>query len=338
MIFFSIFATFACVSNDVMIKVISRITYEENDLIKRFQKPITMSFFIFLGVVLVWIIDRKKYHPKVLIMFIIPSVFFLFSTLLLNSAVVYGKASVCFIIRHSLMLFMPIATNKKIPRGYQLFAISIVFVATILAFLANEGSLWIPFAALASQFLKVGQIYFEKNLLSEVHIIDSQMISGEGIWASLMSLFIVFPLAYIIPGGDNSSLSGGALENVIDGLAVMFSSAKIILGMALLMFTSFLTSSSSLLLTGDKQSIYFVIIDILVSFLTWGILLIIGNDYGELLNLKSIYQIIALLLYSFASLVYNQIIRFKCFRYSEWTLISDQEKPVDDIGLLQDID
>lgn len=338
MIIFSVCATLATVSNDVMIKVISRITYEENDLIKRFQKPITMTFFIFLGVILVWVIDRKNFHPKVLILFLAPSVFFLFSTVLLNSAVVYGKASVCFIIRHSVMLFMPILTNKRFPRGYQLFSVSIVLVATILAFLANEGSLLAPFAALASQFLKVGQIYFEKNLLNEVKIIDSQVISGEGIWASIISIFVLFPLAYIIPGADNSSLSGGALENVIDGFAVMFSSPKIILAMSLLMFTSFLSSSSSLLLTGDKQSIYFVVIDILVSFLTWGILLIIGNDYGELLSLKSIYQIFALILYSFASLVYNQIVRFKCFRYSEWTLITNQDKPVDDIGLLQDID
>ncbi|KAH0795455.1 putative membrane spanning protein [Histomonas meleagridis] len=230
---------------------------------------------------------------------------------------------------------MPIVTAGKIPRGYQFFAIGIIVIATIFAFLANEGPIWPPFAALCSQIFKVFQIFFEKKLLHEVKILDSQIVSGEGICAFIFSAVIILPLAYVIPGSDVSSLSGGALENVIDGLSVMFSSVKIILGAFILILSAFLSSSSTVLLPGDRQSVHFVVIDIIVSVLTWTILLIMGGEYGELLSTKSIWQIFALILYAFASLVYNQIIRFKCFRYSEWTLISNQEKPIE---LLEDID
>lgn len=325
-ILFSVLTALACVCNDVMIKIISCIPIDSS----RFERPFTITFFVFLGMLIVWFINRPSIHPKVVIMLLIPSVFQVLSFVLFNYAVVFGQASVCFIIRHSIIMFLPLLTVGKKPRAYQLLAIGLVVLATIFGFFAHQGDLLMPLLVVLSQLAKAGQMTFERRLINEgVELSESTAIPGEAFWSLILSLLVVFPVAAIIPGNDPSSIPGGSLENISVSFSQVFSSLKVFLGILLLVFTSFLSSSSTLLIVSDKNSISFAIVELAVSVLAWAILLIIGEDIGELLCVESIWQVIALLLYGFASLIYHQIIRFPCFRYSDWSHLSDQGRPME---------
>ena len=315
----------ACVANDVLIKVVSSVEIDG----EAFQRPFVISFFIFIGMSLVWFLERPWPHARVFVMLLGPAVLQTASVLMFNCAVVFGQASVCFVIRHSLLMFMPIAMLGRRPRGYQILAIGIVVLATAFGFFAHLPDWHIPLLVVAAQLLKAGQMAVEKRMLEEVEISDCLGISAEAAWSTLLCLFIAFPVAAIIPGSDESAIPGGSVENVRASFGLIFSSAKLAVGVLIVVFMAFLSAGTGLMITGNRAKVTFVVVGLVVSLVAWAVLLAIGKSVGEIVSWNSLWQLLSFVLFVVASLVYHQVIRFPCFTYSEWAHLSDQDVPME---------
>jgi hypothetical protein len=65
------------------------------------------------------------------------------------------------------------------------------------------------------------------------------VIGCEGLWGTVLSLLVVYPLAYLAPGQDN-----GSFENPFDAIAMITSSPQLTVR-PLLLLPHFLLSSGS---------------------------------------------------------------------------------------------
>lgn len=315
----------ARVTNDVMLKVVSSLSIDGVS----FSRPFTIAFFLLIGTSFVWFLERPRPHPRVFVLLLGPAVFRTASELLMTYAIVFGRASVCFVIRHSLTMFLPMALAGKRPRGYQLLAVGIAVCATAIGFAAHLPDWRIPLLVVIAQFLKAGQLAIENCIRDDVDVCECLGISAEAAWGAILTALIGFPLAAIIPGADESSLPGGSLENVRLSFSTIVSSFKLVLGVLVLSFAAFLSGGAALMITGARARITFVWVDLAVSLVAWIVLLAIGKSVGEVISWNSLAQFVSFLLFAFASLVYNQVIRFPCFTYSEWAHISDQDVPLE---------
>lgn len=317
--YIAILSALTAIACDVIVKLISTVKSDLPSFRYRpFSKPFTISFLISIGTSIISTIQKPNCPLRTAIVFLIPSVLSAMFLLLFNYAVVNGQAFVSFVIRQICMIFIPLILTFKKPRSYQYLVIGIASISLILAFLSHIGSIIYPFLALISMLFKLGQIYAESKLLQKYDIEPSTLLGLEGIWSTIFILFLVFPIVYLIPGSDVSSLSGGALENAYDAVIMIFTTPRIALGTAIIIFTSYLSQQTTLLLSNAKDSLPYVVSDIIGSIGAFIIFSLLVSDETLFTSADGPLQIVALILYCCATLLGNRIIKLPWFQYSEW--------------------
>lgn len=210
---------------------------------KLFAKPIMMLLLMFTGMVpaiLFWKIQQYFTAPaqrdvvptKTLMVLIVPCVCDLLCTLLLLIAQLYITASMWQMMRGTVIIVTALLKNivlKHKLRKHMWFGVFIITFAMMLvastSFFGNTdegakkagrdpriGILLVVFGCIAQGV----QYVFEEKVMSVDNAPPLVVIGAEGLWGTFLSLVLVYPIAYLMPGSDN-----GSYEDPFDAIAMI---------------------------------------------------------------------------------------------------------------------
>ena len=213
----------------------------EDGSVKLFAKPIAMLLLMFSGMVpaiFFWLLQQAFVDPKDrehiswnhIVVLIIPCVCDLLCTLLLLVAQLYITASMWQMLRGSVIcitaILKRVVLNHRL-RNHMWVGVGIITAAMIIVasvpFLSPDTSanaVPIGDAKLGIVLVLLGclaqgvQYVFEEKVMAVDNIPPLVVIGFEGIWGTLLTLFIVYPIANMVPGQD----LGGRYESYADSL------------------------------------------------------------------------------------------------------------------------
>ena len=215
----------------------------EDGSIKHFEKPIMMLLLMFSGMVpaiFFWLLQQAFIDPKdrehitwnQMIVLIVPCICDLLCTLLLLIAQLYITASLWQLLRGSVIcitaILKRVVLNHRLRKhmwmGIGIITVAMVIVASV-PFLspdtsAENGSTSASDAQFGIMLDLLGclaqgvQYVFEEKVMAVDNIPPLVVIGFEGIWGTLLTLFIVYPIANMVPGQD----LGGRYESYADSL------------------------------------------------------------------------------------------------------------------------
>mmetsp|Transcript_25261 Transcript_25261/g.47938 ORF Transcript_25261/g.47938 Transcript_25261/m.47938 type:complete len:547 (-) Transcript_25261:155-1795(-) len=94
---------------------------------------------------------------------------------------------------------------------------------------APEGSVGTPAQQLfgimlvvVSQAIQAAQLTFEEHFLNDLNIPPMLVVGMEGVYGVLVAVFVLLPVAYLLPGND-----AGSFENTLDSLELIASSHEV---------------------------------------------------------------------------------------------------------------
>jgi len=314
-------------ANDLVIKLVSLIVSDEPEFLFRpFYKPITLSFFSLFGVLIIWVFEKRKISFEFFTKSFFVSFYNVVSVVFFNFALIYGQSDVLFIVRQQIQHVIPIFLQKSKIRGFQLFGISISVIGIIICLFSYNGSFWFLIIVAVSQALRIPQAKSELLLVEDHQVTPVYLMSSEAFIGILITTFIIFPIGYVIPGDEPSLFSGGSLENFFDSISMIFQTPRIILGVLLVIFASFIATLSLLILETDRRCITYILSDLFGIFGGWFSLYILNKPEKRH---SMIFPILSCIFYALSYLIIQQFIRFKFFNYSEWMQLDQQETPMD---------
>ena len=289
----------------------------------------TITLLTFIGTVFLWIIKRPKADKYASALIIVPSVFNVIGNMLYNFSIVYGDPFASLIIKEAIALLLPFIIKSSIPKGYQLAGSVLALASFIFALFSDIGEFKYICLAACSMLFKFFQIFFEKWVLGNNESLEpSALIVGESAWGIILSIFVFLPLAYIIPGNDESSLYGGSIENAVDGIKMMLTTLRIGIGCLALILLSFCYSYTSCLSSQELNPTVIFIADSVCSLVAFIIFSFFVGDENPFQSYSGYVKIVALLLYCAATLIINAVIKLPFFTYTDWNPIQEQERDI----------
>jgi len=295
----------------------------------RFEKPLTVTWVIFLGMGLIlpyhfiyerfFLPENKRsvFDKKVLGFLMIPACFEVFSTAIAQVALLSLSASVFQITRCFVVIFTAILKHfllRQQMRRYMWIGACVSFFGLALvsstAFiqpfqLENEldarlGIMFLLFSCLIQGL----QFIFEEKVLLNESAPPLVVVGMEGLWASIFMIIVVFPIAFFIPGSDK-----GSLENLHDSLVMFQNSDQIQALICVLLFTVFIYYVFSIFVTHMINLIWHAVSDNLTIITIWIVNLIIyystNQRFGEAWTYLSGIELVGLLILFFGTAIYN---------------------------------
>lgn len=218
----------------------------EDGSIKSFGKPIMMLLLMFSGMIpaiFFWLLQQAFIDPKDrdritvsnMIVLIIPCVCDLLCTLLLLVAQLYITASMWQMLRGTVIcitaVLKRVVLNHRLRNhmwvGVGIITAAMVVVASVPFIVpvnnggtAEENAASTADAELGIMLVLLGclaqgvQYVFEEKVMAVDNIPPLVVIGFEGIWGTLLTLLIVYPISNYIPGSD----VGGVFESSADSL------------------------------------------------------------------------------------------------------------------------
>lgn len=301
-----------------------------------FEKPICMVLLMFTGMVpaiFFWLFqqwqleekDRDKVESKTLIVLIIPCLCDLICTLLLLCAQVYITASMWQMLRGTVIVIT--ALLKKFALGHNLrthmwIGVTIISLAMMIVACvslvstsdddsttnnnnpnARIGVILVLVACLAQGV----QYVFEEKVMAVDNAPPLVVIGMEGLWGMVLSILVIYPIAYITPGSDM-----GSYENPYNSFYMIYNSPvlmRIVIG-----FVFFVTcyNCSVIYVTKFLSAMWHAILDNFRPITIWGFdlylyyVLVPGLSYGEQWMVPGSYiQLAGLAVLLFGTAVYN---------------------------------
>ena len=153
------------------------------------------------------------------------------------------------------------------------------------------------------------QYVFEEKVMADDDPAPPLVVIGmEGLWGTALSLFVIYPLAYILPGSD----VGGCFENPWNDFYMISSSPflpSLVIGFVLTVTTY---NCSAIYVTSYLSSVWHAILDNFRPITIWGLDLFIfyqllpGSSYGEQwLSPGSYIQLAGLFVLLTGTAIYN---------------------------------
>jgi hypothetical protein len=146
----------------------------------------------------------------------------------------------------------------------------------------------------------------------------------EGLWGTSLTLLVVYPLAYFVPGSDN-----GSFEDPWDALAMMNSSTTLLSLCIAFVFTVTGYNCAAVYVTRFLSAIWHAILDNFRPITIWGMGLLLyyvivpGSGFGEFWSTSSWLQFAGLMVLFLGTAVYNGSL---CTCGDEYTMIKDIDK------------
>ncbi|GKT22520.1 hypothetical protein ADUPG1_012143 [Aduncisulcus paluster] len=275
---------------------------------------------------------------------IIPSaVFNLAGSFLLNIGFALGVSPSIFqFLGGSVIIFsalFSIIFMKKCLKGYQWYAIGICLVGLILV--AASGALSdssgddvdstsIQQQILGMALVVLGQVAYasqfacEEHIMAKLHASPNQIVAFEGIYGVIITLFILVPLFYIIPGDDN-----GHAEDFFETFIMIKNNWYILLPSFGFVFSIALYNLCGQNVTAITTCVHRTLLEALRCVVVWTVSVIEGYTVhslpiGETLSWWSILEAVGFIILTYGTLVYNDIVKHdKLFDYSEEKLAPD---------------
>lgn len=160
---------------------------------------------------------------------------------------------------------------------------------------------------LAGAFVQALQFVFEEKVMTmEIPAPPLLMIGMEGVWGTLLCVFVMYPIAYYIPGDDH-----GSYENFENTFTMIKNSTTIKMSFVVYFFAIFGYNLFAALVTFLLNSVWHAILDNFRPITVWTVDLLIyyvivqGGDLGEPWTKWSFVQLIGMFVLFYGTAVYN---------------------------------
>jgi len=179
----------------------------------------------------------------------------------------------------------------------------------------------------AAQALQAFQTIIEEKFLHDMEAPEPFIVGMEGLYGLLLCSFISMPIAYFLPGREGLGLH----ENTLDSF-VMVSKNPVLLAVNLVyivvilvfnLFGMMITQVTDAMLRNIMEPIRTLLVWVTMVFVCY---VVTKQKAGERVNLWSLLQLAGFIVLSFGILVYNGVIRFKCFKTKSDEHGDDEEK------------
>lgn len=189
--------------------------------------------------------------------------------------------------------------------------VSIILVGFVAVFTAGDansgetnplrGVILILLGALVQSL----QYAFEEKIMSsEISAPPLLLIGMEGLWGSLICIFIVYPIAYFYPGPDH-----GSYENPFNTWYMLVHSKEVQTIFAVYFLSIFFYNVLAVLVTYTLNSVWHAILDNFRPITVWGsdlfIHYFIYAAYGETWTNWSYLQLLGLFVLLYGTAIYN---------------------------------
>ena len=276
--------------------------------IKHFEKPWAMTTVMFLGMAfcipLAYYVEHlnkkekgreeresllvdegveAREHSNKTWMLIIPTVFDLMATILMNIGLLSVTASVYQMLRGAEMLFAALFAvvflKRKLNRNHHtgivccLLGIALVGSSTLLIGTKSDdtketGNGDILFGMLLivlSQAVQAAQITFEDFFMADIAIPPLKIVGYEGLFGSLMMVGIMLPMVQHLPGKDGN----GIHEDSIDTWHMISNSPMIASILVLDMFAMLAYNISGMCVTGHLGAVFRTVLETSRTLFVW---------------------------------------------------------------------
>ncbi|RLN92020.1 hypothetical protein BBJ28_00008462 [Nothophytophthora sp. Chile5] len=323
--------------------------------VKKFEKPIFQTWLMFLAMVFAlpihwayhWHVERQwrrnnrtgmKYHyripRKMYFLLALPAAFDLFATFLANIGLMYVTVSVFQLMKCTVIVFvalLKVFALKDRLRSYMWIGIALNMLAALMVGATsladadsqeNNAATQHPgfgiLMIVLSCAIQAVQYVFEEKLMDEGDSAPPLVVVGmEGVWGLLLTSFIVYPVAYLIPGSDL-----GSNERFDDAYEMLVNSklAQIVVLIYLLVILGYNVFAVSV--TYLLNSIWHAILDNFRPITVWGMDLLLfylftQGAFGECWTIWSWLQLTGMITLLVGTAVYNGTIRLPGFVYLE---------------------
>lgn len=303
-----------------------------NGEVKPFSKPITVLFLMFSGMVpaiIIWAIQQQMREPfererltmKLMLLIIVPCLCDLLCTLLLLVAQLFITASMWQMLRGTVICITAILKSvvlrhklrKHMWVGVGVITVAMILVACTSLFNSSAepepgsrdpriGVLLVLLGCLAQGV----QYVFEEKVMAVDDVPPLVVIGMEGVWGAVLTLVVVYPVAYLVPGSDN-----GSYENPWDSITMIMNSRWLQCLLLAFMFTVTIYNCMAVYVTRYLSAIWHAILDNFRPITIWGVDLLIfyyilpGSAFGESWTPASYMQLGGLMVLFFGTAVYN---------------------------------
>lgn len=252
---------------------------------------------------------------------IVPSIFDLIATSLCMFGLRYINVSIYQMLRGGAIVFVAILKHFMLGDKLKTFmwigvfwnVVSIVLVGGSAMFSTpdateetqyNNPALGVLLVLLGAFVQSLQYAFEEKVMTMDVAAPPLLLIGMEGLWGSIICLFILYPLAYYMPGPDH-----GSFENPFNTL-YMFQNSQSVQGMFWLYFCSiFFYNTFAVLVTYMLNSVWHAILDNFRPITVWitdlVIFYFISQAMGEAWTVWSWMQLGGMIVLLYGTAVYN---------------------------------
>lgn len=323
---------------------------------KKFEKPIFQTWGMFLAMIFAlpihylytWYVHRA-YHAKngyekvgaslpppavplrTYFLLAVPAAFDLIATFLANVGLMYVTVSVFQLMKCTVIIFVAILKAfvlKDRVSSYMWVGIGINTVAVFLVGMTSFGdadeqvnnvtnnpAVGILMIVL-SCLVQSGQYVFEERIMDE-SCQPLVVVGMEGLWGFMFTTFIVYPIAYFVPGNDL-----GSYERFDDAWTMLQGNTGAQVVALLYVFVILGYNVFAVLVTYLLNSIWHAILDNFRPISVWGTDLLIfyvftNGNFGEAWTAWSWLQLGGMLLLLCGTAIYNASIRIPGMDYSE---------------------
>lgn len=163
---------------------------------------------------------------------------------------------------------------------------------------------------MAGQVVQAAQVIAEEWLMKDVDLPGMQIIGWEGAWGTLMMLFIVYPLLYVIPGSDH-----GHMEDVIDTFTMVKNSTHLLMLVIIYLISCGSFNASGIAVTGALSATHRMMMDASRTSVIWLFGLTVhykidaSSPYGEAWTSYSYLQLVGFLILVTGQGIYGEMIK-----------------------------
>jgi len=273
---------------------------------------------------------KKKSNP---IIIAVPACFDLIASTMMTYGLIYVSVSIFQMLRGSMVIFSTVLSRIFLPgrrvKTHELIGIITCFIALCIVGVAgflipqpqgdtNPVSMAIGILlVIFSQVIQAGQIVTEEFLLKDLTLPPLSVVGYEGVWGTLLMIFVACPIAYFVPGSDYSTMKHNSLENTLDSFICLASSSSLIIAVSLFCLAVFLYNCYGMLITDSFSAINRTIFEAVRTAVVWIVSLVIqaikpGSPYGEVWVSYSFVELAGFILLFVSSLIYNGILKLPC--------------------------
>lgn len=160
-------------------------------------------------------------------------------------------------------------------------------------------------------FVQAMQFVFEEKVMSMDDAAPPLLLIGmEGVWGTAICLFILYPLAYFLPGDDH-----GSYEDGYNTWYMIAHSSTIQMAFVIYFFAIFGYNLFAVLVTFSLNSIWHAILDNFRPITVWGtdmfIFYVITSSFGEPWTKYGWIQVLGMIVLLYGTAVYNSDIELR---------------------------